>query len=327
MFIKKFQIGTNVSNVGRRSILFAALISATLAFATVHCGFVDFSDIAAKRFLGNANQYFTLRPGQSFTELTPKVFTYQDGFNRNLAIRTRDGFVIIDSFNPEFARGLVAELERRFPGQPVHTLFYSHYHLDHVQGGAAFKPLNVVGHRNLARYWRFLDTDEIVPTTATIAGDTTLNIGGVEIRLLDMGLSHTDTLFAFYLPAERVVFAPDLGFVRALPPAGMPDMYYFGYVAALERLAGLDFDIYVPSHFDTGRRQDLQEYVTFLRDTRQWVQTAYDRHGPITKPGVPEFYYDAVYVPLKAKYGDWLGFDEMAATVLVRNLAGTYLGY
>ncbi|MCR9143720.1 MAG: MBL fold metallo-hydrolase [bacterium] len=300
-----------------------------LACGVLFLNACDFGDVATKRFLQNASVYFSRDAGASFTRLSPDVFSYQKGFNRNLVLRTSAGFVVIDCFNPDFARGLADELRERFPGESVHTLIYSHYHLDHVRGGAELAPARVIGHRDLKKYWRFLelDRDGILPLTREINGDTRLNIGGLELRLLDMGLSHTDTLFAVHLPESRVLFAPDLGFVRSLPPAGLPDMYYPGYIAALERLAKIDFDTYVPSHFQTGKRADLREYLTFLKETRALVRKAYDRHGPIAEPGAAGHYYDEIYLPLKAKYGDWVGFDEMILPFLVRNFAGVYLGY
>ena len=36
---------------------------------------------------------------------------------------------------------------------------------------------------------------------------------------------------------------------------------------------------------------------------------------------------NGIYLPLKAKYGDWAGFDEMILPFMIRNFAGAYLGY
>ncbi len=307
--------------IARTAALAAAILPALCVLAC------DFADIATKQFLENANVYFSRRPGSSFAELRPGVYSYQKGFNRNLVVRTKAGFVVVDPFNPVFAKELAQRLRRDFPGEAVHTLIYSHYHLDHVGGGAELKPANVLGHRDLKKYWRFVERDDILPLTREAAGDTTLTIGGVRLQLLDVGLSHTDTLFAVYLPEERVLFAPDLGFVRALPPAGMPDMFYPGYVAALERLAALDFDLYIPSHFDVGERADLREYLAFLKDSRALVQSVFKEYGPIAEPGASAHYYERIYLPLKAKYGDWAGFDEMILPFMIRNFAGAYLGY
>jgi hypothetical protein len=38
-------------------------------------------------------------------------------------------------------------------------------------------------------------------------------------------------------------------------------------------------------------------------------------------------YFDAVYPPMRARYGDWHGFDEMFVLNLVRDLVGEALGY
>ncbi len=288
----------------------------------------DLSEIATQRFLASAGTYFNHRPGQAFETIASGVHSFRQGFNRNLVVETTAGLVIVDPFNPQFAAALADKLRARFPGQPVHTLVYSHYHLDHVRGGALLDPGQIIGHRKLAPYWRFIDDDAaIAPPTRSIAGDQRLQIGGVRFDLLYMDLSHPDTLYAVHLPGAGVLFAPDLGFVRAVPPAGMPDMYYPGYVRALERLAARDFAHYVPSHFDTGTRADLIAYIQFLRTGRELVLRAYSRHGPVSVPGAAEHYYAEVYKPLAARYGDWLGFDEMALPFLIRNLAGGYLGY
>ena len=307
--------------------IYLTLVLFGVSLLSLRC---SFSDLAVNRFLENAGEYFRMRPGSHFTELRPNVFTYQKDFDRNLIVKTTAGLVIIDPFNPEFAAELAAELQQRFPGVPVHTLIYSHYHLDHVRGGAILQPGQVLGHRHLARYWQFIaDPSElqILPVTRSLSGDVQLEIGGVRMQLLDMGLSHTDTLFAVHLPDAGVLFAPDLGFVRAVPPAGMPDMYYFGYIAALERLATLEFDVYVPSHFDTGKRADLIEFIAFMRYARELTDRARRNYGPVAAPSAARHYQAAVYEPLKERYGHWLGFDEMILPLLIRNFAGSYLGY
>ena len=70
----------------------------------------------------------------------------------------------------------------------------------------------------------------MLPPTRLIAGDTVLTIGGVEIRALYMGLSHTDTLYAFHLPAERLVIGGTQAISRSLYgsliPRGMSAEFY-----------------------------------------------------------------------------------------------------
>lgn len=164
--------------------------------------------------------------------------------------------------------------------------------------------------------------------TRLISGDTVLNIGGVEIRALYLGLSHTDTLYAFHIPSERLVFTADLGLVKTVPPVGVPDRYAPGYLAAMNRIIDADFDTFVPSHFGYGTKQDLIDWRDMLEEGRRLARNANKASGT---PGVQADqmgkYFDAVYYPMREKYGDWHGFSAMFVLNLVRDIEGEALGH
>lgn len=266
--------------------------------------------------------------GAKFDQVADRVYTYQWNWYRNLIIDTDEGLVVIDPMNRQMSTMLRAELDKRFPGKPVNTLIYSHYHLDHTRGGAVLNPKNVIVHEKAPQYWRAsADASDVLPPTRLISGDTTLNIGGVEIQALYMGLSHTDTLYAFYLPKQRLVFAPDLAFVHTVPPAGVPDKYAPGYTAAVDRIAALDFDTFVPSHFGYGKRADVVAWRDMLEYGRQLAREAIQQYGgPGVRKGNWVNYFDYVYPKMKARYGDWQGFNEMFVLNFVRDMTGEALG-
>jgi glyoxylase-like metal-dependent hydrolase (beta-lactamase superfamily II) len=265
------------------------------------------------------------------TRLTPRVWTFQWNWYRNLVISTAEGLVVIDPMGPAAAGALKEALSREFPGVPVKRVVYSHYHLDHVRGASELAPSEVIAHANCQRYWAALDsgeTSDVLPPTRTITGDTDISLGGVEIHALDMGLSHTDTLLAFYLPRERVLFTADLGLVKTVAPTGVPDRYAPGYLAALDRLATLDFDVFVPSHFGFGRKQDLVEWRDMLEYGRTLARRAIAHSGSF---GVQQSqlgrYFDDIYYPMRERYGAWHGFDEMIVLNIVRDIEGEGLGH
>ena len=78
--------------------------------------------------------------GSEFTKISNNVYTYRWNWYRNIIINTSDGLVIIDPMNPAMAFDLKKQLDIEFPNHKVHTLIYSHYHLDHSRGGEIFKP-------------------------------------------------------------------------------------------------------------------------------------------------------------------------------------------
>jgi glyoxylase-like metal-dependent hydrolase (beta-lactamase superfamily II) len=273
----------------------------------------------------------THRAGWDLQKLSDRVYTFRWTWDRSLVIVTDEGFVVTDPFNREAATILKGALEKLAPGQPVHTLFYSHYHLDHVVGGAPLAAKNIVAHAKCPEYWADLgdekQTAEIVAPTKLIEGDQVFHIGGVEIDLLYLGRTHTDTLYAFYLPKERLLYTTDLALVRTVFPIGGPDMYTPGILKQLDRLAKLDFDVFVPSHFGFGTKKDFLEAVEFAKTLRRLSVEAYEKFGvPTTGDGWVES-YEYVYKPLKARYGQYHGFQEEALFVIARGFSGAVLGY
>lgn len=313
---------------------FATLTLAVAALATAGCSTVyealPGSPLVLKTVMHTVDPYFHGPgiDGVKLDRLTDQVYTFRWNWYRNLVVDTSEGLVVIDPMNAEMSGALRKELNRSFPGKKVHTLIYSHYHLDHASGGAALAPTHVIAHEKSPTYWNAVDRSGVVEPTRYISGDTVLNIGGVEIRALYMGLSHTDTLYAFHLPAQRLVFTADLGLVKTMAPDGVPDRYAPGYLAAMNRLIGIDFDVFVPSHFGYGTKQDLVDWRDMMEEGRRLARDAIRVAG---SAGVRDDqmgkYFDAVYYPMREKYGRWHGFDQMFVLNIVRDVIGEALGF
>lgn len=265
--------------------------------------------------------------GTAFEKVSDHVYSAKSGWYRDVVIDTADGLVVIDPMGPKMVAVLKRGIAEKLGGKKVHTLIYSHYHLDHVAGGAALSPVEVIGHEKCAAYWKDLGARDVAPMTRTMTGDEKLVIGGVEIQALYLGRSHSDTLYAFYLPADKTLFTADLGLVKTAPPAGIPDSYWPGYVAALDRVAALDFNAFVPSHFDRGTKQDLLDYIAFLKLGRALAKQSLAKHGSINDGARFEDYFDDIYPVMQPKYGDWHGFGAMFISNMVRDVTGEVLGY
>lgn len=304
--------------------IFLMLLAAVIASAAGCKGFV------LKTVMTTVEPYFHGPgiDGTKFERVSDKVYTYRWNWYRNLVIVTDAGLVVIDPMNAEMATALKKELDRALPGKKVHTLIYSHYHLDHTRGGAALAPAEVIAHEKCPGYWKAYEHQDVLAPTRLIAGDTRLDIGGVEIRALYLGLSHSDTLYAFHLPSEKLVFTADLGLVRTVEPVGVPDRYAPGYLAALNRVAALDFEIFIPSHFGYGTKQDLIDWRDMLEDGRELARKALREAGSLgTRNNQMAKYFNTVYYPMREKYGDWHGFNEMFILNLVRDIEGEMLGH
>lgn len=300
------------------------MVTATIAF-TAGC-----ESFVLKTVMGTVDPYFHGPgiDGTKFEKVTEKVYTFRWNWYRNVVIDTEAGLVVIDPMNPAMSAELRKELDSNFPGRKVHTLIYSHYHLDHTRGGAALSPVNIVAHKKSPEYWEAVEHKDLLEPTRYISGDTVLNFGDVEIHALYLGLSHTDTLYAFHIPSERLVFTADLGLVKTVAPVGVPDRYAPGYLAAMNKIIDIDFDTFIPSHFGYGSKQDLIDWRDMMEEGRRLAQDAVREFGT---PGVRDDqmgkYFDAVYYPMRERYGEWHGFSDMFVLNLVRDFTGEALGY
>ena len=155
-----------------------------------------------------------------------------------------------------------------------------------------------------------------------------MTLGRVRLKLLFMPRSHSTTLYAFHLPEEDVVYAPDMMFVKTMPPFGFPDWYYPGYIRALDRLIALNAKHYIPSHFENGSREDLIAYRNMMVDFRKIVGEKLETFNNNAASGSNlRAILDEVYPVLQERYGDWHGFDAMFVPHFGGQVSGTYLGY
>ncbi len=288
-----------------------------------------------KSAFGQQAAYFSTDDTETnrLIKISDRVYTYNWYFDRTLIIRTDAGLVIVDPFSEHLVVGMKKALEEAGIDDNVHTLIYSHYHLDHVLGGGALEPAHVIAHEKAPSYWR--DFDErgasVLAPTRLIEGDTDLEIGGVAIKLIYMGKAHSDTQYAVYLPQEKLLYPPDTVSVRVFLPGGGPDIYMPGFLSALDRLALLDFDTFVPSHFGIGKKSDFLESLEMLHFVQELAELTYaklDSSRPMfmDKEG-GEAFFTEMYYPLKERYGDWHGFDQQVIAAMGRHYTGVYVGY
>ena len=291
---------------------------------------IEVRDRLLRRYCGDLEEYFLEDgPTSGIARVSSSVFTFHYRFNRNIVVSTSDGLVVVDPFSAEAAKALL-ELVAATPelrGKPVHTVIYSHFHQDHASGAAVLKPGAVLAHSKCPTYWKDYPASDILAPTRFISGDVHLDVGGVAIDLLALEVSHTDTLYAVFLPGERVLFTADQGFVRTIPPPAMNACGYTpGFLHNLDRLAKLDFDVWIPSHWGYGKKADLIEAREFLETLRDLCRKAAARHADSYTRSAFEAIFDEVYIPLKKRYGSWRGFEQVGFFVVMLNVQMTVIG-
>lgn len=288
-----------------------------------------------RQVLAQQTTYFNnpTTQGSSLARLTDRVYTFNWYFDRTIVIDTDEGLVVTDPFSTHLTGALSGALAQHGLGRPCHTVAYSHFHLDHVRGAAHLAPDHVVAHHKCPDYWDDFDayaTADILAPTRLIDGDTTLTIGHLDVELLYLGLSHTDTLYAVHVPSEGVLYAADTVGIGVFLPTGGIALYTPGYFRALDRMAELDFTTFVGSHFGWGTKQQFLAAVEHQRDIHHWVRDAVRRQDGPVSPFQDRrqllAIYDDVYKQIKAKYRTLHGFDTQALFAFVTTFTNQYVG-
>lgn len=305
-----------------------ALLTLQLLTLAVLAAFAPLKELVLQQAI--PTDYFEpwLDAPDDFEQVRGPLFAFRHGINRSLVVDAGDALAVFDTYDAGHARHLRAQLERRFPGKRVHWVFYSHHHLDHIQGAFELAPSEIIAHRDVMQLVADWPAAQVLPVTQPLAGDATLQLGAVRVELLFLGSSHSSTLYAYHFPEQRAVFAPDTAFLRSLPPFGLPDYYYPGYLRALDRIAALDFDLCIPSHFARGSKADFLDYRQLMIDFRQAAAALVaDMGGDPSRGAGQRARIGAAYRALRAKYGEWHGFEAMFLPHFLGGVGGAYLGF
>jgi len=192
----------------------------------------------------------------------------------NVAVfETEEGLVLVDTGYAPAGPALVDTL-RKLSDKPVHTIIYSHHHLDHAYGTWALieagetpriiaeesflhemgldirladyanVKLNDQDPRDIPRSW-----DDVHAPTETFRGQTTLSIGGEDFVLTHARGETADHLWV-HVPSRSTVVSGDLH-QPFLPNAGngkRRQRYLQEWADALREMAALEPALLLPMH-------------------------------------------------------------------------------
>jgi alkyl sulfatase BDS1-like metallo-beta-lactamase superfamily hydrolase len=218
--------------------------------------------------------------GGAATPLAEDAIAIHTGylFGNATAIRTAEGLILIDTGSRETAAQTLAAL-RRWNASPVHTVIYTHGHIDHTWGARLLdqeadtrgtRRPRIIAHRNVLR--RFARYDTTQPLNSLVMGrqfnqlnysfpgehrrpdqvyddSLTLTVGGLRLQL-EHGSGETDDATFVWLPEKRLLISGDF-VIWVFPNAGNPrkvQRYAPDWAAALRRMQALAPDILVPGH-------------------------------------------------------------------------------
>ncbi|MBN9669947.1 MBL fold metallo-hydrolase [Roseibium aggregatum] len=242
----------------------------------------------------NSNNSSTA-PGDNprFEELGRGCYAYSaDGCSNTGVIVGERGVLIVDAQATPAQAENVLEKIREKTDKPVKVLALTHFHADSTLGASAFDPGEVIA-SDLTR--RMIDTrghDEfrlasnrfpdlfaglpgntvVTSPTMTIASSMSIDLGGLEVRLMHLGRGHTMGDLVAWVPSNGVIFAGDLVQLSAAPYCG--DAHLADWPRALDRITA-----FRPSALMPGRGRSAigsSAVATAIETTRDFVTTLRD---------------------------------------------------
>src|SRR5437016_6607061 len=188
-----------------------------------------------------------------------------DGGNVAVLV-TNEGVLLIDDEDDQDHEQIMAKV-KSVTSQPIKYVINTHYHADHSEGNGKMLPMGVEiistanSRKNILEHKQSNAPPNVVPARVTFTEETSIFIGGKEVRAKYFGRGHTNGDAVIYFPADRTIHTGDL-------MAGTsPLIDYNGGGSLVEWtktldgvLKNLDFDTVIPGHGNVTNKAGLTTY-------------------------------------------------------------------
>jgi len=207
---------------------------------------------------------------RSIEQISEHVYRWGSDNQYGAYILTDEGIIVIDGHYcaSGTAQWLKSELDSLYD-VPVRYVILSHDHQDHNCHTGIYSDTALgVGHANIIPHLVGENRNSIIPSI-TFEEEMDLRLGGVSLRLLYFGPTHSDNLIQIHVPEERVLIAVDSAKGRNLFP-DFRDMDVNNQLKVMRTLANLeDVDVVLPGHGPVTTQDaflDYYDYVLALKE-------------------------------------------------------------
>jgi len=202
----------------------------------------------------------------SYRPVSGRLWTASDGIYRSVFLEGDEGVIAFDTFwSPAAASSYRTAIDRVLPGREIHTVVYSHDHLDHTGFARDLAPeaSTIIAHEDAARVIAARGSDGQAPATETWSGERrSFKIDGAEFELINPGATHGNGNVAAWFADARTLFMVD----TVIPGVGytfFPDWHLDSYVSNMRQLQELDWDSFIPGHFWPLDRAGFHENLAY----------------------------------------------------------------
>lgn len=253
----------------------------------------------------------------TYEPLRGKVWTVSEGINRSIFIEGDTGVLAFDTFgSPMGAIAYGMAIQRVVPDKSIHTVVYTHDHLDHTGYAADLAPnARIIAHELTQNVVAARGSDGQLPATETWSGESAwFEIDGIRFQLVYPGPTHGDGNSAAWFPDLKLLFMVD----SIIPGVGytfLPDWHLAPYIPTVQRLLDLDWDLFVPGHFWLTDRDGFAENIRWYEAVADTAQQAIAMGVDVENlREITAFAHDR----LAKDYGRLFRFNEYAGMNLLR---------
>jgi cyclase len=178
---------------------------------------------------------------------------------------TDEGVVLVDAKFEEDYAGILAQV-KKVTDKPVKYVINTHHHSDHSGGNTRFiEVAEIISHKNaranIEGKKQSNAAPNMRPARIVFTDETSVFLGGKEVRARYFGRGHTNGDVIVYFPAQRVIHMGDLmaGVTPLIDYSGGGSIVEWSKTVAAA-MAALDFDKVIPGHGAVTNRAGLQTY-------------------------------------------------------------------
>ncbi|MFE4369709.1 MBL fold metallo-hydrolase [Streptomyces sp. NPDC056835] len=214
--------------------------------------------------------------------------------NAGLVAGAGESLLVDTLFDLAMTREMLDGLRPLTGDNPIRTVVNTHANGDHWYGNELVADAQIIASRATAdematsgpdlvkglltqtgpvgRFARHIfepfDFSGITPTgaTRTFDNELALDVGGIEVQLINMGPAHTGGDTVVFVPSERVLYAGDLLFIGGTPISWAGPVS--NWITACDRMLALEPELVVPGHGPVIAASGIHQ----VRDYLTWVQ-------------------------------------------------------
>jgi cyclase len=238
------------------------------------------------------------------------------GEGGNVAVyATSEGVILVDDMFDRNHADILKQV-KSVTDKPLKYVLNTHQHDDHAGGDMKMLPIaEVIAHKNVRAnlehikqpYYEDTPGTPIGLPRITFSDETSVFLGGKEVRAKHFGRGHTNGDAVIYFPELKAIHTGDL-FLSLRPASGRPGPTFPGlsiyvdyaqggsfldWAKTIDGVLGLDFETVIPGHGPLATKADIRKF-------RGDLETMQKRLAGLVKQGKSK---DEIANTLEADYG------------------------